>query len=190
MNSLPPPPPTPAWITPAELPEFRIHGWWRQVSPAGSYSRALGVARRTLVIQAFATSAMGILALLLAAASLAAGAQGLPFAALSLGVGVLSGLIAAGMFLASAKLGLLSVRARHLTILFEVLLVVPGVALWAVGSYAAQHAGMPTSSGTDGPFADGGEGLIALIGLAYVAGAVVITGLLLLAPTVRKSFRS
>ena len=190
MNPLPPPPPTPAWITPAELPEFRIHSWWQQVSPAGSFSRALGVARRTLVIQAFATSATSLLALLLAAVSLTAGAQELPFAALSLGVAVLSGLIATGMFLASAKLGLLSVRARHLTIVFEVLLFVPGVALWALGSYAAQHAGTPTNPGTDGPFADGGEGLIALVGMAYAAGAVVITGPLLLAPTVRKSFRS
>jgi hypothetical protein len=133
---------------------------------------------------------MSLLALLLAAVSLTAGAQGLLFAALSLGVFVLSGLIATGMFYASAKLGLLSIRARHLTILFEVLLFVPGVALWSVGSYAAQHAGTPANPGTDGPFADGGDSLIALMGMAYAAGAIVITGLLLFAPAVRKSFRS
>ena len=119
------------------------------------------------------------MAVLLAVASAASGAQYLLLAGLSLVVGVLSGLIAAGMFLASAKLGLLSIRARHLTILFEVLLFAPGVALCALGSNAAQ----------DGPFADGGDGLIALTGLCYAAGAVVVDSLLLFAPTIRRRLR-
>ena len=185
------PPPLPAWSPPPTLPEGRIQSvtsrWWRQVSPAGSFSRGLGVARRTLVIQGFATSAIGLMALLLAAAMAASGA--FPLAGLSLVVAALSSLITAGMFVASAKLGLLSVRARRLTILFEVLIFAPGVALWYVGDYATQHAGTPANPGTDGPIADGGEGLIALAGLSYTAGAVVVVGLLLFAPLVRRSFR-
>jgi hypothetical protein len=93
------------------------------------------------------------------------------------------------MFIASAKLGLCSVMARRLTILSEVLLFAPGVALFSLGSYASQHAGTPANPGTDGPYADGGEGLITAIGLSYAAGAVVVVGLLLFAPTVRRSFR-
>lgn len=142
-----------------------------------------------LVLQGFATSAIGVMAVLLAVASAASGAQYLLLAGLSLVVGALSGLIAAGMFIASAKLGLLSVRTRHLTILFEVLLFAPGIALWSFGSYATQHTGTPANPGTDGPFADGGQGLIALTGLSYAAGAVVVVGLLLFAPMVRRSFR-
>jgi hypothetical protein len=159
------------------------------VSPAGSYSRALGIARRTLVIQGFATSAVGIMALLLSAATAVSGARWLPLAGVLLVVSAVSGLIAAGMFIASAKLGFLSVRARYLTILSEVLLLAPGAALFSLGNYWSQHAGTPANPGTDGPFADGGQGLIALVGLSYAAGAVVIVGVLLFVPTVRRSFR-
>ncbi len=163
--------------------------WWRQVSPAGSYSRALRIARRMLVIQGCATSAIGITSLLLSAATAVLGARWLLLAGVLLIVSAVSGLITAGMFIASAKLGLLSVRARYLTILSEVLLFAPGVALFSLGNYATQHAGTPANPGTDGPFADGGEGLIALVGLSYAAGAVVVLGVLLFVPTVRRSFR-
>ncbi len=164
--------------------------WWEQVSPAGSCSRAMGVARTSLVFQGFATLGLGVMALLLAVASVAAGAQYLVLAALSLVVAALSALIAAGLFIASAKLGLLSVRARWLTIWAELLLFAPGIALAAFGTYATQHAGTPTNPGTDGPFADGGQGLIALTGTAYAVGAVVVVAILVFAPTVRRSFRA
>jgi hypothetical protein len=187
-----PPPPPPVWLPPPPLSEGRIRSvtsrCWEHVSPAGSYSRALGFARATLVLQGFATSALGVMALLLAAAIAASGAQWLPLAGLSLVVAALIASIAAGMFIGSAKLGLLSSRARYLTILAELLLSAPGVALVALGNHAMQHAGTPANPGTDGPFADGGEGLIALAGMAYAGGAVVIMSLLLFAPTVRRGF--
>jgi hypothetical protein len=142
-----------------------------------------------VVLQGFATSAIGVAAVLLALASAASGLQWLPLAALLVGVAALSALLATGMFLASAKLGLLSVKARYVTVVGELLLLAPGVALAAVGNYATQHAGTPANPGTDGPLADGGTGLIALAGMAYAGGAVVVVALLLLSPTVRKSFR-
>src|ERR1700730_1137335 len=152
----PPPAPSPAWSSPPPLAEGRIPSaisrWWQQVSPAGSYSRALGVTRGTLVLQGFATSAVGILALLLAAASAASGARWLPLAGLLSVVGAVSALMTAGMFIASAKLGLFSVMAPPLPILSEVALFAPGVALFSLGIYASQHAGTPANPGTDGPF--------------------------------------
>jgi hypothetical protein len=180
-------------VPPPRLPKGRLRSvtsrCWEQVSPAGSYSRALGSARTTLLLQGFATSALGVMALLLAAATAASGSQWLPLAGLSLVVAALSTFIATGMFIGSAKLGLLSDRARYLTILAELLLFAPGVALAALGNYATQHAGTPANAGTDGPFAGGGEALIAVVGMAYAAGAIVVMGLLVFAPTVRRGFR-
>ena len=109
------------------------------------------------------------MALLLAADSAASGSQWVPLAAVTLGVAALSALIAEGMFIASAKLGLRSIRARSLTIAFELLLVAPGLVLVLLASYATDHAGTPANSGIDGPIADGGQGLIGLTGLSYAA---------------------
>jgi hypothetical protein len=150
----------------------------------------MGFARMSLVLQGFATLAISVMALFLALASVASGVQYLALSGLALVVVALSALIATGMFIASAKLGSPSVRVRHFTVLAELLLFVPGVALAAFGTYATQHAGTPATPGTDGPFADGGEGLIALTGIAYAGGAVVVIAVLLLAPSVRRSFRT
>jgi hypothetical protein len=121
--------------------------------------------------------------------SAASGAQWLSLAALLLAIAVFSGLLATGMFIASAKLGLLSVRARYVTMVGELLLFAPGVALAAVGTYATQHAGTPANPATDEPFADGSAALIALTGMTFAGGAVVVLVLLLLSPTARKGFR-
>jgi hypothetical protein len=165
--------------------------FWEQVSPAGSLSHALRLARTTLVIQGLATTAISVVALLLAALAAASGAQGgLPFAGLALVVTALGGLIAWGMFIASARLGARSVRARYLTILAEFVILAAGVGMTALGNYAMQNAGTPTNPGTDGPFADGANGLILLTGMTYAGGAVVIMVLLLFAPTVRRAFRT
>lgn len=188
MDPAPSPPP-PVWIGPPPLSDFCTLRWWRQVTPAGSFSSAFGIARLTLVLQGFATGAIATMALFLAAACAASGSQWLPLAAVTLGVAVLSALIAAGMFIASAKLGLRSIKARYLTIACEVLLIAPGFALVLLASYATDHAGAAANPGTDGPFADGGQGLIGLTGLSYAVGAIIVAGILLFAPTVRRGFR-
>lgn len=79
-------------------------------------------------------------------------------------------------------------RSRRGRAVVEVILIAPGVALAAIGDYLSENAGSPSSPGTDGPFADGGEALIALTGMAYVGGAILVLCLLLLAPTVRRGF--
>ncbi len=194
----PPPlsPPPPAAWTPARRPaagrDQRVMSrFWDQVSPTGSRLRALRLARTTLVIQGFVTTGISVMALLLAALAAASGAQGgLPFAGLALVVTVLGGLIAWGIFVASARLGVRSVRARYLTILGEFFILAAGVPMTALGNYATQNAGTPTNPGTDGPFGDGANGLILLTGMTYAGGAVVIMVLLLFAPTVRRAFRT
>jgi hypothetical protein len=200
MNPIPPPPPPPPPSPAVWNPAHRLPGgrgqrltlrFLEQVSPAESFSHALGVARTALVIQGFATAAICAMALLLAAVAAVSGAQGgLLFAGLALGVAALGALIAWGMLFASARLGVRSVRARYLTILAEFLILAAGISLTVLGSYAVQHAGTPTNPGTDGPFADGGNGLLLLTGIAYAGGAAVVIVLLLFAPTVRRAFRT
>ncbi len=193
MNSPPAPPSGPAWVSPPPVPQGRflalIGRWWTLASPANSSSRALRVARSTVVAQGACTAAASVTALLFAALGAMAAAQGLAFAGLSLLVAAIAAAIAGGMFIASAELGLLSIKARYITVLFELVLIVPGVALAAIGNYATEHAGSPANPGTDGPFADGAYGLLALAGVAYAAGGAVVIGLLLLAPAVREQFR-
>ncbi len=193
MNPPPAPPSGPAWVSPQPVPQGRILALigrlWTQVSPANSRSRALRVARYTVVAQGVFTAAASVMALLFAALAAMAGAQGLAFAGLSLLVAAIAAAVAGGMFIASAKLGLLAIKARYITILFELLLIAPGIALAAIGNYATEHAGSPANPGTDGPFADGAYGLFALAGVAYAAGGAVVISLLLLAPTVREQFR-
>ncbi len=129
------------------------------------------------------------MALLLAGAAAVPGMQSLPLAGLSLVVAVIGVLLTSGWLTASAKLGQHSVSARRLTLAGELLILAPGIALTALGNYLTQNAGTPANPGTDGPFADGAEGLIALIGMTYVGGAVVVISLLLFSPAVRRGFR-
>jgi hypothetical protein len=72
-------------------------------------------------------------------------------------VAALGALIAWGMLVASARLGVRSVRARYLTILAE-FLILAAVSLTSLRDFAMQHAGTLANPGTDGPFADGGTG--------------------------------
>ena len=144
--------------------------------------------RLALILQGSTTAALSGMALALTAAVALSGAQWLNLTLMSAGVAALTALIALAMFVASAKLGLHSRQARRLTVLGEVILIAPGVALAAIGNYLTENAGSPNNPGTDGPFADGADGLIALTGMAYASGAVLVLCLLLLAPTVRRGF--
>ncbi len=189
----PPPPSLSAWMPPPPLRQGRFQtlllSWWAQVSPWNSPSRAVRVARSVIVAQGAFTAAASAMALLLATVAAMSGAQRLPFAGLPLLVAAIGATLAGGMFIASAKLGLESAKARYITALLELLLIMPGIAFAAVGNYATEHAGNPANPGTDGPFADGADGLIGLMGIAYAAGGVVVIGLLLVAPTARRLFR-
>jgi hypothetical protein len=76
------------------------------------------------------------------------------------------------------KLGVARDRWRLFVALFELALVPIGVALARIGDYAMMHAGTSQNPGTDGPFADGSEGLIWLLGYALMLGGVVVLSLL------------
>jgi hypothetical protein len=59
----------------------------------------------------------------------------------------------------------------------------PGVALYIVTASLANH-----QRGTDGPFADGGQGLLGLLGMTYPIVSIMTIAILLLHRATRAAF--
>lgn len=111
-------------------------------------------------------------------------------AAVTLAIGL--GSVALGFFLwwLTRALRRGSVLARWITLVVEVLGAAGGAALYALAMDAQAHAGTAANPGTDGPFADGGVGILALTGLLFMIGGAVVTMLLGVLPGVRRLRRS
>ena len=124
------------------------------------------VARVVLWIQGAATVLGAALALLLALLTLVTGPQWMSVAAVFAGVGL--GLIAAALILAWVGYKLTSSPNgwRFAAYAIALCLVPVGVAMLAIVP--------PSSAPTEGPFVDGGNGVIALAGFGYATGGVVV----------------
>jgi hypothetical protein len=88
-------------------------------------------------------------------------------------------LIAAGFGLLASKLRRARDRWRIVLLTLQVALFAVGMPLLNAANYASDHAGTPQMPGTDGPFADGGDGLAGLTSLAFIGGAVIVVAVLL-----------
>ena len=108
----------------------------------------------------------------------------------TLGGAVLAGLAlfraAAVGILIAVGFGLLAVKQQRARDRWRIVLLMLQFALFAVGIqllnaaiYASDNARTPQNPGTDGPFADGGDGLAWLTSLAFIGGAVIVVTVLL-----------
>ncbi len=151
----------------------------RQASDTSDVPHTIRISRGVVATQGAGIGCGGLMALFLGFLTVVSGAEWI-----SLGLGV----IALGLLLMSfallcwllvVKLGSVRDRWRLVVVLFELALVPIGVSLARFGDYAMMHAGTPQNPGTDGPFADGSEGLIWLVGCAFVLGGAVVVALLI-----------
>jgi hypothetical protein len=145
------------------------------IAPGPGVPRQIRVSRGILAAQSLGVGCGGALALSLALFSFAVGTSWLFFLASSgVGLGLLT--IAAILGWLRTKLSA-SVDLWTLAVaMVQVGLIFSGATVLALTSN--YQPGTPQTPGTDGPFADGGEGAIALMSYLSVGGGAAITVLL------------
>lgn len=136
------------------------------------------VARTAIGIQSASTGCLGSMTLLVGLLTIVAGGlRWLGLAGIFLAVGVL--IVGLGSLIGwiLTRVGPDHPRWTFAAFLVQWPLIVAGVAMVALE--AAYQPGTPDNPGTDGPFADGGNGVIALAGMTYVGGGAIAIGSLL-----------
>ena len=128
------------------------------------------IARLFALGQGVGTIGTGLLTWFLGLLILVAGAKWWWLAGLFALIGM--GALGVGAFLAwsVAKLGPHHPRWNFGIFILEIPLIPLG--LFLIVLEASYSPGSPQNPGTDGPFADGGNGLLALLGLAWTVGGV------------------
>jgi hypothetical protein len=104
------------------------------------------------------------------------------FAALVLGIGGATGGLAALLFRVRRGVRALASTWIRRAVAVHGMLLPPGIALYVV------TAPLVNRPGTDGPFADGGQGLIGMLGVAYPTVSVIAIAILVLHRSTRSAF--
>jgi hypothetical protein len=142
------------------------------------------VAQAALAGEGIAIGFMALPVAAIAAISLIAGIaapQVDTLAVAGVSIGAIAVLLAAvgGLWLLIAKTGPVLNVWSLAAFGVELALVSVGYLLIAVSDYLTATAGTPSNPGTDGPFADGFTGGIALMGVAFFAGGTILLTALL-----------
>jgi hypothetical protein len=143
--------------------------------------RALNLVRRMVHFEAWLTAITGGVLFLTGMLSLVVAPQHWWIGGGLVLIGGVGLGLAATFFAIRHGLGQLSHRSRLLGIAVHTVLLPPGIALYALVSSTPQR-------GTDGPFADGGQGLVGLLAITYPVVSIVAIGTLLLHRATRTAF--